>query len=298
MVRKARKSTAAMAAVDSASSRPNAHVLQKLQPGLEVPRASRHFASSSVPSYAASTLASTPTISDASPISTSTHEIQDIDDTIDFSVDYDMPASEADYWNEVDDFPMGDSCLANSSAALSVPSEIAVISPGVSVKSPYDAEVMQQLKKVFRLQSFRTNQLEAINATLAGRDVFVLMPTGGGKSLCYQLPAVCNTGKTKGVSVVVSPLLALMKDQVDGLKKRSIDVLLWNSEAIHEDVVKRLNDEHKPKLMYVTPEKLKENHTAKSMLSMLYRKGQLARFVIDEAHCISTWGQDFREAVS
>ncbi|KAF8648415.1 hypothetical protein AX16_006299 [Volvariella volvacea WC 439] len=167
----------------------------------------------------------------------------------------------------------------------------------VPASNPYYREVMTKLNQVFKLTGFRPNQLEAITAALSGEDVFVLMPTGGGKSLCYQLPAVCQGGTTKGVTVVVSPLLALMKDQVDGLKKRGIDVFCWNGDTTHEEAMRKFyGGESLPQVMYVTPEKLKENASTKKVMGMLYREKKLARFVIDEAHCISTWGQDFREA--
>jgi superfamily II DNA helicase RecQ len=167
--------------------------------------------------------------------------------------------------------------------------------------SPYYEEIIRILNTVFCLHAFRTNQLEAINATMAGKDVFVLMPTGGGKSLCYQVPAVCKTGVTKGVTFVVSPLLALMHDQVEALKRKGVDVALWNSERSSEDVhelLQRLKGRRKPSLVYVTPEKLRESQALKNILTMLYETRELARFVIDEAHCISMWGRDFRDAVS
>ena len=158
---------------------------------------------------------------------------------------------------------------------------------------------MAKLRGVFNLQSFRQNQLEAINATLAGKDVFVLMPTGGGKSLCYQLPAICEKGATRGVTFVVSPLLALISDQVNALKAKGISTVQWTSDSGDQtsEVLRLLRSNRKPKLVYVTPEKLQLNGATKSVLAELYRSGNLARFVIDEAHCISTWGRDFREAV-
>jgi hypothetical protein len=228
-------------------------------------------------------------------------DIQDMDDE-----ELQIPGSDVDYWGAVDDFPMEDMAetLVTPVASTSViMTDNLSMSKAVRVDqtaTPYYREAIRVLKEVFGLHSFRKNQLEAINATLDGRDVFVLMPTGGGKSLCYQLPAVCYGGRTKGVTVVVSPLIALMQDQVHALQAKNVDVVLWNSEKSSDEVQQikaRLNGSKKPDLVYVTPEKLKESGVLKSILRRLYEGKDLARFVIDEAHCISSWGRDFRDAV-
>ncbi|EJU05622.1 ATP-dependent DNA helicase, partial [Dacryopinax primogenitus] len=134
---------------------------------------------------------------------------------------------------------------------------------------------------------------------MGGKDVYVLMPTGGGKSLCYQLPAVCKTGKTKGVTVVISPLLALMSDQVQHCRDLNIDVVMLNSDISKDEAREtesRLRSRNKPALCYITPEGLEARGSLRNLLSYLHNDNNLARFVIDEAHCVSQWGFDFRPA--
>ncbi len=164
----------------------------------------------------------------------------------------------------------------------------------------WSRDVKIAMKERFQLRGFRPNQLEAINATLGAKDTFVLMPTGGGKSLCYQLPAIINSGHTSGVTVVISPLLSLMQDQVDHLQKLKIQALLINSEVTAEHrqlVIDSLKDPQPEKyiqLLYITPEMINKSQKILNSFRDLHRRNKLARIVIDEAHCVSQWGHDFR----
>ena len=169
-----------------------------------------------------------------------------------------------------------------------------------SMQHKWSKDVKLAMKDRFHLRGFRPNQLEAINATLSGKDTFVLMPTGGGKSLCYQLPSIVTSGRTQGVTVVISPLLSLMHDQVDHLQKLNIQALLINGEvpAQHRKLVLSSLKNPQPQrfcqLLYITPEMINQNAAIRSSLLDLHRRRQLARIVIDEAHCVSQWGHDFR----
>ncbi|KAH9831001.1 P-loop containing nucleoside triphosphate hydrolase protein, partial [Rhodofomes roseus] len=166
--------------------------------------------------------------------------------------------------------------------------------------TPFYPEVKRKLRQIFGLTTFRPNQLQAISTTLSGEDAVVLMPTGGGKSLCYQLPAVCDTGKTRGVTVVICPLLALMLNQVEALKEKGIDVVYFNSDQAADEsneATRRLREKGKrPRIFYITPEKFKGSSHVNQLLSQMNNDGELARFVIDEGHLVIKWGRDFREA--
>lgn len=161
---------------------------------------------------------------------------------------------------------------------------------------PWSQEVCQVLSSVFKLPGFRHNQLEAINATISGKDVFVLMPTGGGKSLCYQLPALIYGGKTRGTTIVISPLISLMQDQVAHLVAKGIKAGMINSRGDTEERknMYRLLNSGNLSLLYISPEMLNTSGQLKNSISRLHKNGLLARIVIDEAHCVSSWGHDFR----
>lgn len=163
-----------------------------------------------------------------------------------------------------------------------------MVEPG-KTSPPGLAEARSALERTFGFTAFRGVQERAVEAVLAGRDVLILMPTGGGKSLCYQVPALI----LPGLMLVVSPLISLMKDQVDALERRGVAATFLNSSLTADERRSRLDRARRGelRLLYIAPERFLSPEFREALPQL-----QVGRLAVDEAHCVSEWGRDFRPA--